>query len=106
MSRRPGVPSGFSRLDMVRSMAVMAAVVILVGAALERRPEVWRHPAPGAAETLQEPVAAEANVFHVRAGELAVAPDLAGDRRGHVRSLDIYRRLRAYPGAPRASPMG
>lgn len=93
-------------MDIVRAVAVMAALVIVVGALLERGGETWIYPPPVAADPAEEPIASEANLFRVRSGELAVAPDFAGDRPAHVRSLGIYRRLRAYPGAPPRIPHG
>lgn len=84
----------------------MAALVVFVGAGLQRGREKWRYPPPSNAEASPEPIASEANVFRVSAAGLAVAPDFAGDRRAHVRSLGIYRRIRAYPGAPPRIPHG
>lgn len=123
---RRGLPDapGFGRLDIVRAVAVMAALVVVAGAAMERRserssrppagaPETagqptagWRYPPPGTAGPEEEPLASEENVFRVRARELGVAPDLPSEARGHIRSLEIYRRVRAYPGAPPRIPHG
>lgn len=98
--------SGFRRLDIVRGVAVMAVLAMLVGAALERTGERWSYPPPVASPDGEEPIATEAGVSRLRPGDLAVAPDYTGERQGHVRVLEIYRRLRAYPGAPPRIPHG
>lgn len=92
--------TGFSRLTIVRAVAVMAVLVLVVGAGLDRRDEPLPYPEPTLGTGSTEPIAAEAGVFSVREEELAVAPAFPGDQRGHARSPTIYRRLRAYPGAP------
>jgi cytochrome c-type protein NapB len=106
MNRRPAESPGFRRLDIVRAVAVMAALVLVAGALLERDRETWSYPPPVATDPAEEPIASEADVFRVRAGELGVEPNFAGDRPAHVRSLGIYRRLRAYPGGPPRVPHG
>lgn len=109
MSRRSAESPRLRRVDIVRAVAVMAVLVlvVMVGTLLERSGgEEWSYPTPVAAAPAEEPIASEANMFRVRAGALAVAPDFAGDRPAHARSLGIYRRLREYPGAPPRIPHG
>ncbi len=106
MTPRPGDPSGFGRLDIARALAVMVVLVLVVGAGLERERPDLRYPPPTVPDAAEEPIESEAGVFRVRATDLGVAPDFTGERQGHVRSLVIYRRLRAYPGAPPRVPHG
>lgn len=106
MSRGSPDPSGFRRLDIVRGVAIMAVLAMVVGAGLEREPVGLEYPPPVADRGADEPIASEANVFRVSVDELGVAPDFQGNRQAHVRSLEIYRRLRAYPGAPPRVPHG
>ena len=108
MSRRPSPPdpSGFSRLNIVRGVAVMVALVLIVGAGLERDRSEWHYPLPPATDADPAPIAAEAAVFRLGPGDLAVAPDFVVARPAHPRTLDFVRRLRAYPGAPPRVPHG
>lgn len=106
MNPRPGDDSGFSRLDIARAVALMVVFVVFVGMALESRRDGWTHPEPSPAAGEAEPIATEAGVFRLRTEDLAVAPEYIEDRGAHPRSLDIYRRLRAYPGAPPRIPHG
>lgn len=105
MSPRPE-PSSFSRLDIARAVAFMVVIVLVVGEGLSReRPEL-RYPPPVAPSAPEEPIGSESGVFRLQPADLAVAPSFTGQRQGHVRSLAIYRRLRAYPGAPPRIPHG
>jgi len=105
MSRRPEDASGFDRIDIVRAVAVMAALVVFVGMALEegRGPVRFPEPVPTPGG---EPIASEADVFRLDSRDMAVAPDYPGDTGAHVRSMEMHRRLRAYPGAPPRIPHG
>lgn len=98
--RRPSAPSGFSRLDIARAVAVMVVLVLFLGVGLERRDDGIAYPEPVSVDSDTEPIASEAGVFRTRETELAVAPGFAGKPQAHARSPEIYRRLRAYPGAP------
>jgi cytochrome c-type protein NapB len=106
-SRRPppGVP-GFSRLDIVRAVVLMTLLVLVLGAGLERDREELVYPEPTVEAGGEAPIASEARVFLTREDELGVAPDFDDDRPAHVRSIDMYRRLRAFPGAPPRIPHG
>ena len=86
--------------------SVMAAVVVLVGKALEDGGGELRYPSPPATDAVTEPIAREANVFRSTEAELGVAPAFHGHSQAHVRSRDMYERLRAYPGAPPRIPHG
>ncbi len=106
MTRRPGDAPRVRPIDIVTATAVMAALVVLVGKAREEGRRVTDVPAVRPDAQLLEPIASEADVFALRSTELGVAPDLVGDGSAHVRSFDMYRRLRAYPGAPPRIPHG
>jgi cytochrome c-type protein NapB len=105
-ARPPPRPSGFSRLDIVRAVSLMAVLVLVLGAGLDREREAVRHPVPVADDGAEGPIESESRVFRIRAQELAVAPDFGDDRPAHVRSMTMYRRLRAFPGAPPRVPHG
>lgn len=105
-ANRPSDPSGFSRLDIARAVALMVVLVLVVGAGLDRAGEERTYPRPVAVDSTEPPIDSEADVFRIEEGELAVAPSFAGDPQAHARSPDIYRRLRAYPGAPPRIPHG
>ncbi|MDX1646204.1 MAG: hypothetical protein R3304_03575 [Longimicrobiales bacterium] len=106
MNGRSAEDSGFSRLDIARAVALMVAFVLFVGVALESRGRASAHPEPSPSGDGGGPIETEAGVFRLQAKDLAVAPDYVEDRGAHPRSLAIYRRLRAYPGAPPRIPHG
>ena len=93
-------------IDIVTAIVVMAAVVVLVGKALERTDGATRHPPAVRVDAAAPPIESEANVFRVRHVDLGVTPAFEGDSTAHVRSLDMYQRLRAYPGGPPRVPHG
>ena len=53
-----------------------------------------------------DPIPAEAEVFRTRAAVLAIDPTPGPRRSAHPRTLQTYRALRAYPGAPPRIPHG
>lgn len=106
MTPRPGEDTGFSRLDIARAVTLMVVFVVFVGLALEQATDTWSYPEPVPVGEPLPPIATEAGVFQLEAADLAVAPDYTEDRGAHPRSLEIYRRLRAYPGAPPRIPHG
>jgi nitrate reductase (cytochrome), electron transfer subunit len=53
-----------------------------------------------------EPIAAEAQVFRTRPSMMAIEPESRRQRAAHVRTLQTWRYLRAYPGAPPRIPHG
>lgn len=53
-----------------------------------------------------ESIAAEAQVFRLSGGMLAIEPAARREREAHPRTLETFRYLRAYPGAPPRIPHG
>jgi cytochrome c-type protein NapB len=53
-----------------------------------------------------ESIAAEAQVFRLSAGTMAIEPATRRERQAHPRTLKTFRYLRAYPGAPPRIPHG
>ena len=85
--------------------AVAGVVVAVKRAPPARSPE----PEPVAVAILTspaEPIAAEAQVFRTRPGMMAIEPETRRQRTAHVRTLETWRYLRAYPGAPPRIPHG
>jgi cytochrome c-type protein NapB len=93
-------------LLILAAIAGMFAVVLAVGRAYTRATDI-AHAAPaGPMAAPGIPIAAEADVFRTALRDLAV-PETAARRTGtHRRTLDMYRALRAYPGAPPRVPHG
>jgi len=106
MTPKPVVSLPHRLADIAAAIVVMAAVVLLVGMSISRANEPAVHPTPIREGPVAEPIASEANVFRTKQAELGVMPTFQGDSSAHVRSLDMYRRLRAYPGAPPRVPHG
>ena len=107
MSRSSGRSgSGFSPLNIVRAVSVLVVVALFVGTGLERSRNELRYPPPGLLNVDEAPIEAEAGVFRVGKGDLAVALDFEVARPAHPRNLEFVRRLRAYPGAPPRIPHG
>lgn len=106
MTRHAHDAPGFSRLNIARGVAVLAAIVVFVGAALERGTEGIRYPAPVPRGEGESGLMSEAQVFRLGTEDLAVAPDFVVARPAHPRTLAFSRRLRAYPGAPPRIPHG
>jgi nitrate reductase (cytochrome), electron transfer subunit len=52
------------------------------------------------------PIRAEADVFRLRPGDLAVSPDAERRAEAHPRTVAMFRALRAFPGAPPRIPHG
>ena len=105
-SKRPPRATGFSRLDIVRAVCLMALLVLGIGAALERDRDRLRHPAAMVGARAEAPIEAEAGVFRPHAEQVAVAPDFEDDRPAHLRTMEMYRRLRAFSGGPPRVPHG
>jgi len=106
MSRKPADTPPLRLIDIVTAVLVMSALVVFVGKALEEGGEPRSYPAPVANDAGVDPIPAEANVFRVREVELGIVPAFVGDSSAHIRSLDIYQRIRAFPGAPPRVPHG
>jgi cytochrome c-type protein NapB len=96
--------------DPARLFAIGTAVAVMllgiyVAAPREGDPErLERLETPAGA--FDEPVAAEALVFRERWGNVAAALDADLRSQARPRTLAIYRRLRAFPGAPPRIPHG
>ncbi|HUG39244.1 MAG TPA: hypothetical protein VMM12_02105 [Longimicrobiales bacterium] len=86
-------------------VAVMVAVILLVAPGLV---PVASAPATAVVPLLVPgpPIAAEADVFRTRPGDLAADPGAERRAEAHPRTMALYRSLRAYPGAPPRIPHG
>lgn len=93
-------------LLIAAAVALMVAGIVLLARPLEERGPAAPRPVAEPLGSSARPIAAEADVFRIRGDELAVGT--ATERRGeaHVRTLDMFRRLRAFPGAPPRIPHG
>lgn len=85
--------------------AVGASVIAVRRAAANRNAEP-RYAPVALLTPPDEPIAAEAQVFRTGAGVLAIATTPGPRRAAHPRTLETYRALRAYPGAPPRIPHG
>jgi nitrate reductase (cytochrome), electron transfer subunit len=88
------------------AIALMAAVILMVGPTL-LPPRLE----PGASSGVVlvpagAPIRAEADVFRTRPGDLAADPGVERRAEAHPRTMAMYQRLRAYPGAPPRIPHG
>lgn len=104
-----GTPPRLHPLRMVgigSAIAIMVALILLLGSVIGDGGERVRHPSPGPGAPAGEPIPAEADVFRLRPGDLATPAGEARRPAAHPRSLAMYRRLRAYPGAPPRIPHG
>ena len=93
-------------VEIVMAITVMSAVVVLVGRYFERHSWELEYPEPVSVGAPGRPIASEADVFRISHDELGVLPAFRSVTSAHVRSLDMYQRLRAYPGAPPRVPHG
>lgn len=88
------------------AVIVMVAIVVLVGPGTVPSDD----PPPGALEgplvAPGAPIPAEAYVFRLRPGDLAAAPEVDRREEAHPRTMNMYRALRAFPGAPPRIPHG
>jgi len=88
--------------------AITATAAIAV--AIKRAPgKSGPAPVPAPVTVLAAPaesIAAEAQVFRIRPGMMAIEPATRREREAHPRTLKTFRYLRAYPGAPPRIPHG
>ncbi len=97
---------------LTRVMAIVAAILVMLLVTVVVVPFVTGlrdapdHPPTPILGSPGEPIAAEAHPYRTRPGDLAVAPDVERRTAAQPRSLEIYRGLRAYPGAPPRIPHG
>jgi cytochrome c-type protein NapB len=106
MSPRPADDAGFSRFNIVRALVLMVLLVVVVGVTLEESSAERSAPELVPSGSALQPVASEAGVYRLGMGDFAIAPDYVEDRGAHPRFMEMYRRLRAYPGAPPRVPHG
>jgi cytochrome c-type protein NapB len=64
------------------------------------------HVSAGLLAVPTESIAAEAEVFRLSPGTMAIDPAARREREAHPRTLETFRYLRAYPGAPPRIPHG
>lgn len=108
MERRPRAQHGLE----VRVAGIVAAVGLMVAAVLVAGPRLFPPEPPflGAPDqTLvpaSTPIAAEAGAFRMQPGDFGADPDPALRVLAHRRSIEMHRRLRAFPGAPPRVPHG
>lgn len=92
-------------LGIGSAVAVMAALVLLLGGMLSREPEGISHPpAITQADIPTGTIAAEADVFRTDERQLGVDPLTAARVGAASRTMSEFRSLRAYPGAPPRIP--
>jgi cytochrome c-type protein NapB len=104
--RGPSLPRvGLRVLVIGAAIAIMAGVVLLLTRIPGRTRRLPDHPAV-VASTPGTPISAEAGVFRTTPADLAVAPATTRRPLAHRRTLDSYRKLREYPGAPPRVPHG
>lgn len=104
-----GVGTPTRVLGIGSAIALMVAIVLVVGARLGQNRDLQvrvPEPARPALTAPARPIAAEAGVFRIRPGDLAVAPNAVRRPEAHPRTLAMHRAHRAYPGAPPPIPHG
>jgi cytochrome c-type protein NapB len=86
------------------ALTAIAAAIVAFERAPKRRPPEPEPAAVAMPAAPAESIAAEAQVFRMRAGMMAIAPAARREREAHPRTLKTMRYLRAYPGAPPRIP--
>jgi cytochrome c-type protein NapB len=92
---------------LLGSMTAASAAIIVAVRRIPPRPAP--EPEPIAVAVLvppAEPIPAEADVFRTPPGMMAIKPEMRRHRAAHQRTLETWRYLRAYPGAPPRIPHG
>ena len=92
---------------LISSMALAGAAVIEAVKRIPPRP--LPRPEPPVVTILKspnQPIAAEAEVFRTPPGVMAIYPEMRRHRAAHERTLETWRYLRAFPGAPPRIPHG
>jgi nitrate reductase (cytochrome), electron transfer subunit len=111
-SRSPRPTDAGPRMTLTGRLIVIGATVVAMGGAMMVADSIRDgRDAPGAERTLgpllsDEAIAAEALVFRTRPGDLATGTSAEKRVTAHPRTLEMYRGLRAYPGAPPRVPHG
>lgn len=93
-------------LGIGSAVALMVAVILVLAPGLVPVRGGLPAPAGGPLVPAGAPIRAEADVFRLRPGDLAAAPDAERRPEAHARTMRMYRALRAYPGAPPRVPHG
>ena len=109
MTAPSGSPSsGIGRrvVGIVSATTLMAAGVLLVAQLRGRDTSVPPHPVAPLPTIRGAPIPSEALVFRADPTDFAVAPSAEPRTPAHRRTLETYRALRAYPGAPPSIPHG
>lgn len=105
----PGTGAPARVLAIGSAVALMITIVLAAGARLGQNDEMQvqvSEPTRPPLTAPDAPIAAEAGVFRVRPGDLAVASGAPRRPDAHPRTLAMHRAHRAYPGAPPAIPHG
>lgn len=92
-------------LLIVTAAVAMAGLIVALGPMYMRRGEATPAPVPPA-PSMDQPIAAEADVFRTAPEDLAVPPVSPRRPGAHRRTLAMYRAHRAFPGAPPRVPHG
>jgi len=90
---------------VLAAVGVLAVGAVLVGRALERESDALRYP-PVQNLAWDGVSFTERRATLMSAAELAIDPGFREDFGAHTRTLEMYQRLRAYPGAPPRVPHG
>jgi cytochrome c-type protein NapB len=98
-----------SALGPAALLAGATGVAIIAATMAVKRALPQREPASALAPVAMpvppaEPIPGEAQVFRTTARAMAIEPEAKRDREAHPRTLETYRYLRAYPGAPPRIP--
>jgi cytochrome c-type protein NapB len=105
----PGKPSPAgpppTRLFFIATVVIIMIVGLYIVAPRDSAPP-GGVPATAGPVRLQDPIPAEAQVFRTKWGVVAAEPDERARPEARLRSLEFYRRLRAFPGAPPRVPHG
>jgi hypothetical protein len=103
-SSRGRLPSRLA--SIAAAAAIMVALILSLESARANRRGEPAHPAATAILLPDGPIAAEADVFRLRPGDLAADPGAPRRTAAHPRTLATFRALRAFPGAPPHIPHG
>jgi len=87
------------------ALAMLLVTVVTIPYIMDLR-DAPDHPPTPILGSPGDPIAAESHPYRTRAGDLTVSPHVEARPEAQPRSLEIYRSLRAYPGAPPRIPHG
>lgn len=103
---RPPAPPPRRVVGIGSAVVAMVALVLFVGALLTGKEEPPAHPPALVFDASARPLASEAGTFRLSPGALVARSSTEARPPAHARTLTMYRRLRAYPGAPPRIPHG